>query len=289
MPQNHRMLEVFRESGFPVEVSSKPGAIRVELPTSFARARLAVSRTATGLRPCRASLLPRARGGDRDRGIPQSRTVGGQLFHNLLESGFEGVVYPVNPSADVVQAVHAYRTVADLPEDVELAVIAVPAAGVIDVARKCGEPGVRAAGRDLGRIRRGGSGGNRTGAGAGRGLPCRGHPTGRPELPRHPEHGCRPTSTPPSHRTPRPPATSGSSARAALWARADRPGRDRGLGSPRSPRSATAPTSPRTTSSSTGRVTARPGWPCSTSSLSATRGGFRGSPGPWVAESRSWW
>jgi acetate---CoA ligase (ADP-forming) len=36
MPQNHRMLEVFRESGFPVETSSEPGAIRVELPTSFA-------------------------------------------------------------------------------------------------------------------------------------------------------------------------------------------------------------------------------------------------------------
>ena len=78
-------------------------------------------------------------------GASRSRdTVGGQLFHNALESGFEGVVYPVNPSADVVQAVHAYRTVADLPEDVELAVIAVPAAGVIDVARKCAERGVRA-------------------------------------------------------------------------------------------------------------------------------------------------
>ena len=36
MPQNHRMIEVFRESGFPVEMSSEPGAIQVELPTSFA-------------------------------------------------------------------------------------------------------------------------------------------------------------------------------------------------------------------------------------------------------------
>ena len=35
MPQNHRMMEVFRESGFPVEISSEPGAIRVVLPTSF--------------------------------------------------------------------------------------------------------------------------------------------------------------------------------------------------------------------------------------------------------------
>ena len=74
MPQNHRMLEVFRESGFPVEVSSEPGAIRVELPTSSRRER---GWPVRGPRPacghCGASVLPRARGGDRDRSIPQSR------------------------------------------------------------------------------------------------------------------------------------------------------------------------------------------------------------------------
>ena len=35
LPENHRMIEVFRESGFPVEVRSVPGSIQVELPTSF--------------------------------------------------------------------------------------------------------------------------------------------------------------------------------------------------------------------------------------------------------------
>src|SRR6266511_2027601 len=35
MPENHRMIEVFRESGFPIETSSLPGAIHIELPTSF--------------------------------------------------------------------------------------------------------------------------------------------------------------------------------------------------------------------------------------------------------------
>jgi acetate---CoA ligase (ADP-forming) len=145
MPQNHRMLEVFRESGFPVETSSEPGAIRVELPTSFAdravgrfedRDRLAaIAALRSFLEPGAVAVI----GASRDR-----ETVGGQLFHNALESGFEGVVHPVNPSADVVQAVKAYRSVADLPEDVEMAVIAVPATSVIDVARECGERGVRA-------------------------------------------------------------------------------------------------------------------------------------------------
>ena len=53
MPENHRMIEVFRESGFPVEMSSEPGAIRVELPTSFATRPSDDSRTETGSRPSR--------------------------------------------------------------------------------------------------------------------------------------------------------------------------------------------------------------------------------------------
>ncbi|HEY7121478.1 MAG TPA: GNAT family N-acetyltransferase [Solirubrobacterales bacterium] len=145
MPENHRMIQVFRESGFPVEMSSEPGAIRVEFPTSFADEALgrfedrdriaAVAALRSFLEPGAVAVI----GASRDRD-----TVGGQVFHNALESGFEGVVYPVNPGAEVVQAVHAYPSVDDLPEEVELAVIAVPAEAVIDVARQCGERGVRA-------------------------------------------------------------------------------------------------------------------------------------------------
>ena len=71
-------------------------------------------------------------------------TVGGEIFHNLLESGFEGVVHPVNPATDVVQSVRAYRSVADVPGEVDLAVIAVPARSVLAVARECAAKGVRA-------------------------------------------------------------------------------------------------------------------------------------------------
>jgi ribosomal protein S18 acetylase RimI-like enzyme len=38
MPENHLMIEVFRESGFPIETSSVPGAIHIELPTDFSDA-----------------------------------------------------------------------------------------------------------------------------------------------------------------------------------------------------------------------------------------------------------
>src|SRR6266540_6683802 len=50
-------------------------------------------------------------GASRERG-----TIGGEIFHNLLEQGFQGVVHPVNPNAGVVQSVRAYPTIADVPD-----------------------------------------------------------------------------------------------------------------------------------------------------------------------------
>jgi acetyl coenzyme A synthetase (ADP forming)-like protein len=145
LPQNHRMVEVFRESGFPIETSSEPGSIHVELPTSLGgaaferfaeRDRLAAEAAVRGfLRPRAVAVV----GASRRRG-----TVGGAVFHNLLESGFGGVVYPVNPASDVVQSVRAYRRVAELPGEVDLGVIAVPPEAAVEAARECAEKGCAA-------------------------------------------------------------------------------------------------------------------------------------------------
>ncbi|MGZ5322014.1 MAG: bifunctional acetate--CoA ligase family protein/GNAT family N-acetyltransferase [Solirubrobacterales bacterium] len=145
MAQNHKMIEVFRESGLPVEMRAEYGAIRVELPTSLAgpavqsfeeRDRLAaVASVRRFLEPRSVAVV----GASRRRG-----TVGGELFHNMLDAGFDGVVYPVNPGAEVVQSVRAYPGVATLPEAVDVAVIAVPAADVVDVAKDCGAAGIQA-------------------------------------------------------------------------------------------------------------------------------------------------
>jgi acetyl coenzyme A synthetase (ADP forming)-like protein len=71
--------------------------------------------------------------------------VGGELFHNLLRCGFNGPVYPVNPTSDVVQSVTAYRSIVDVPGPVDLALLVVPARAAAKVLRQCGERGVRAA------------------------------------------------------------------------------------------------------------------------------------------------
>lgn len=145
LPRNHRMIEVFRESGFGVETFSEPGTIRVELSTSFSPA--AVERfeerdRLAAAEAVRHFLAPRAVavvGASRRRG-----TVGGEVLHNLLACGFEGPVYPVNPGAGEVQSVRAYPSVAALPGDADLAVIAVPPRAAVAAARECGERGARA-------------------------------------------------------------------------------------------------------------------------------------------------
>ena len=72
-------------------------------------------------------------------------SVGGMLFRNILKAGYQGVVYPVNPSWKSVSGVQCYPTVASLPEAPELAVVAVPAPIVSQVIAQLGERGARGA------------------------------------------------------------------------------------------------------------------------------------------------
>lgn len=67
---------------------------------------------------------------------------GGRILNNILR-GFKGNVYPVNPKEKEVQGVTSYPSVLDIPGDVEMAIIAVPAQLVLNVAEECGKKGVK--------------------------------------------------------------------------------------------------------------------------------------------------
>ncbi|MCB9578981.1 MAG: acetate--CoA ligase family protein [Polyangiaceae bacterium] len=71
-------------------------------------------------------------------------TIAGEIFHNLLANDFAGAVYPVNPTAAVVQSVKAYPTVGDIPDEVDLALLVVPRDKVLAAVEECGQKGVRA-------------------------------------------------------------------------------------------------------------------------------------------------
>ncbi len=57
------------------------------------------------------------------------------MLHNLIASGFEGPIFPVNPSADTVQSLPAFASVSEIPGELDLAVLAVKAEGIAGVAR----------------------------------------------------------------------------------------------------------------------------------------------------------
>ena len=144
LPENHRMIDVFRQSGFPVSIRAKSGSLSVEIataPTEEAEmqfeereAKAAVSAVRTFLEPETVAVI----GASRDEA-----SIGGRLLRNLLTHPLKGTVYPVNPSAPAVQGVRAYPTIDDVPGSVDVAFIAVKAPLVAGVVQSCGRKGVR--------------------------------------------------------------------------------------------------------------------------------------------------
>ena len=78
-------------------------------------------------------------------GAAADESIRGRLTKQLIGHGFDGPIYPVTRSQDEVLGHKAYKSVADLPEPVDLAVIVVPAAHVISTIEQCGARGIPAA------------------------------------------------------------------------------------------------------------------------------------------------
>jgi acetyl coenzyme A synthetase (ADP forming)-like protein len=142
---NHRMIDVFAESGFPVVRQRKEDVVEIEMPSSISeqtlehfeqRDRVAAIAALRGfLEPRSVAVIGASR---------RRRTIGGELLRNLVVGGFTGHLHVVNDKARTVQGRKAYHSIADVPGPVDLAVIAIPAEGVVKVAGECAEAGVHA-------------------------------------------------------------------------------------------------------------------------------------------------
>jgi acetate---CoA ligase (ADP-forming) len=145
LAENNAMLAVFRDAGFEVARTLERGEVEVTFPiasTETFRARVEDRDHAA----VAASLLPffepksvAVVGASRRRG-----SIGGELFRNILDADFTGAVYPVNRGGEPVAGVRGAASVAELPEVVDLAVICVPGARVLDAAEAALAAGVRA-------------------------------------------------------------------------------------------------------------------------------------------------
>ena len=145
MPENHQMVDVFRESGFEVTVRAEPGALVVEMPTELdpgaqqrydeRGAQAAAAAVERILRPSAIAVV-----GASER----AGSVGGGILRNVLAGGFTGAVHVVNARGGEHQGLIAYRSIREIPDELDLAILAVPAEAVLDVARDCAARGVRA-------------------------------------------------------------------------------------------------------------------------------------------------
>lgn len=72
-------------------------------------------------------------------------SVGQSLLANVIDSRFQGIVYPVNPKAKGILGIKCYTRVMDIPDEVDLAIVIVPAPFVPDVLEECGRKGIKGA------------------------------------------------------------------------------------------------------------------------------------------------
>ncbi len=144
LPQNGKMLGVFRDAGYEVRHRYEDGVISLGFdidPTDRSTAVLEAREHRAEARSVHTLLNPASLvliGASRREG-----TIGHALATELVQSGFTGALHVVHPEADVVLGLPTHRSLADLPGPVDLAIIAVPASAVLDVVGDCARAGVR--------------------------------------------------------------------------------------------------------------------------------------------------
>ncbi|MBY5163566.1 GNAT family N-acetyltransferase [Salsipaludibacter albus] len=145
LAENSRMLRLIRELGFAHDDRRDHQTVRSDMTLDLGEDFLSVVDRAdrraaqAALRRFFSPTSIAVVGASRD---PSS--IGGMVFRHVLHGGFAGVVYPVNPRAEVVQSVRAHPTLSDLPEVPEHVLVCVPAPVVNEVVDEAGRLGVRA-------------------------------------------------------------------------------------------------------------------------------------------------
>ena len=78
-------------------------------------------------------------------GVPRGAKMGKVFLTGLLDQGFEGHIYPVNPKVDEIEGFKSYPSISAIPEPVDLAIVLVPHSQTLPVVRECAERGVKGA------------------------------------------------------------------------------------------------------------------------------------------------
>ncbi|MEV6030169.1 acetate--CoA ligase family protein [Nonomuraea sp. NPDC052116] len=71
--------------------------------------------------------------------------IGNSVMRNLINGGYQGQIFPINPKADEIMGLTAYKSISDVPGDVDVAVFAIPAKFVAPALEETGRKGVAGA------------------------------------------------------------------------------------------------------------------------------------------------
>jgi acyl-CoA synthetase (NDP forming)/RimJ/RimL family protein N-acetyltransferase len=144
LPRNSKMLVVFQQAGYAVSSHFEDGVVSLHFdidPTEKSRAVMEAREHRAEARSVERLLNPRSVaviGASRRPG-----TVGHKLLADLLAGDFTGRLVVVHPKADAVLGVPAVRQLSDLTQPVDLAIVAIPAEGVLQIVRECAAAGVQ--------------------------------------------------------------------------------------------------------------------------------------------------
>jgi len=142
---NSQMLAVFRDCGFTIGTQWDGSLVKVSLDLSVTdeyterHAERAARAAYQSIKPFFEPRTVAVIGASRSRA-----KVGGQMFWNLKSAGFTGELYAVNPSGEEIEGIRAYKSVAEIPGSVDLAVITVPARFVDGAVDECIRKGIKA-------------------------------------------------------------------------------------------------------------------------------------------------
>ena len=144
LAENHKMLEVFKTAGYRRESQSiESGVVHLSFeiePTGTSMAAIERRAWVAGVHSIQRILEPTSVaviGAGRD-----PFNIGHTVVRNLINAGFTGPVYPINPNAAAIGGVPCYPSVEAIPGTVDLAVIAVPAEQCLAAVDACAIKGV---------------------------------------------------------------------------------------------------------------------------------------------------
>lgn len=143
LPSNHRMMQVFREMGYQVAGRVEDGVQRLEFRIDPTESAIGVMRARE--QRAEAASIDRIFAARSIAVVGASRrqdSIGQAMVRNLVLGDYQGSVYAVNSQAEAVSGLPAFKSVKDVPGEVDLAIVAVPAESVNDVVLDCAAKGV---------------------------------------------------------------------------------------------------------------------------------------------------